>query len=1593
MLSNILILLVSICLFNYAFGAVTINTKATSDTVFKYEIQYLGSHKVLESKVAANYDEIQAATNTSTLIESLYSGAIDGQVTCSINRFVKYEMPVTLGLGTTGYFRWDFDCSYITSSEANFDTSKVDSDLDSAISAVVADGYLAAEIRYYYLAPANGVATTVNLNSGAPSFTVPTGVFELEIIVHAPTDGTNNDASFRLNVAPAKNLVFSSTGTTNVLKIDGSNVVEVSDSSIVYSDSSVLSVGTVNKVGSDVEITYYDFCPVSYTDVHSDFDPTITPDSSLYIVNDVPELQINFVIPSYYYNVSASYADCTVNPNITAAAYQCNTIYQTTINHETKCTFDLSDNSQGGYTYSGVLEVRANLDLDIDGYSLTRTVFSPISWKLDLDKTIAVTSELEVNVTEDAQCYTSADCNSAGCCADGVCVCDCSLGTSSCLCPESDYLLTGYAGTTCQNDTAAPICVSGCTTTNVNSHHGGTYDAYGRGELTLPVFSDNSVNFTNNTGYTISNIFVEYPADTSRSEIPVSTDITTLMYPIGSTTVSYNLTDASGNSAEVSYTVTVTDTSDKVTDCHQCQPTANLLTHVCVGNSDGATYTKTELSGGVTYALLVGDDSAKTRDDLSESYLPTVLPGSILSSSDTHLGRVSSSTKYVDCDCAVSDSQYDYSDSSHDWHDNLIINEISDLPTLYDFSVNSAPALNTDAHGISTENYYNIDYQKCRIYNLLYDPNPPTCSNYDGGNIANDVNDKNYSVVHSFDYSSFNVNYGLSGQANFDGYNGSYLSEWRNETGAKYYVGASLQKVYTSTLYLRDNANNTATCSWTVTALGSICVDSSDPSNTDWSQCDDVPPVVNASTCPSNASYTHTYYRDCDSDSGQGLWDIPEFTDDKYVKQIYVYYKIDGSSDPWTLLEQTDNSLKSFTKHSQEVLGLNTYQIKFEAIDMHYVENDPDWSDHIARCEFKVSMVDTTPPEVICPQSSNVTTEESYGSWGGKIEYQDACTYEDEVFMVDDTNKVSFGTSLYNDASSPTKYFEWANFTENVGKYDFNISIKDSSNNEVFCPYTVHILDVGKPTVTCPSNEVVRADQGQTTKSVSYGQAVASDTVTGEPNLIIKYSHPYTTPFPVGETVVYVNATDEAGNIGTCNFTVTVSAAYPYFTFDSALVKAHVYYDSSITTFKADLRIVSVMNALHRVNNIDAVSTIDGSVKESDASCLQSDPVCVQYWDFTVSFSNCNVNQESYLLDAFSYCTPGDCNENTTHSINVILSAANYCWQDLEDVTVTARLDMLLSSDLTGYTGSYSSSSDITTYDKVKTAFEQGDEISGIVSVSSPNVQLSNVDIVTMTRKFYNDSARTIEISGSTKDVLLSEDNQAEYATFTYTESDIPLETQYYTTYSGSIEVTYSLGSPSSATNNPLRRRLLQVGDTGSSTQVVSAETISFAKLEKEDKQIADPNDLKVIIKLTKCGGDNLEVGLENTIANHLRIDISRINVLVSTSSCLAQITIKQSECDLISITEVLSDLELAITDPFNNIHTSLYYNDDVPMDVTVDYNVFFVAQQPKQIESTNLSSSSNNSITSNDDWMMYSLAGVAIGAIISGLFISSKKK
>lgn len=178
-----------------------------------------------------------------------------------------------------------------------------------------------------------------------------------------------------------------------------------------------------------------------------------------------------------------------------------------------------------------------------------------------------------------------------------------------------------------------------------------------------------------------------------------------------------------------------------------------------------------------------------------------------------------------------------------------------------------------------------------------------------------------------------------------------------------------------------------------------------------------------------------------------------------------------------------------------------------------------DAADNVATCTFTVIVRDTTSPSITCPEGLLV---EATDAAGAVVTYVEATAADD----------VSTPTVTYDQASGTT-------FAQ--GQTLVTATATDEADNVASCSFTIMVVDTTAPSITCPadvSSPVVDLSGAR----VTYPPAVASDAVSTP---VVTYDQESGSTFPVGETTVTATATDEAGNVTSCAFTVSILDTTP----------------------------------------------------------------------------------------------------------------------------------------------------------------------------------------------------------------------------------------------------------------------------------------------------------------------------------------------------------------------------------------------------------------------------------------------------------------
>jgi len=181
-----------------------------------------------------------------------------------------------------------------------------------------------------------------------------------------------------------------------------------------------------------------------------------------------------------------------------------------------------------------------------------------------------------------------------------------------------------------------------------------------------------------------------------------------------------------------------------------------------------------------------------------------------------------------------------------------------------------------------------------------------------------------------------------------------------------------------------------------------------------------------------------------------------------------------------------------------------------------------DAANNTATCGFNVIVSDTEAPQIICP--SSITASNDPGVC-------DATVTVDPALIVDNCP----GASVTNDFNNTAD----ASGTYPIGTTTVVFTVTDAASNSATCSITVTVNDDEDPVIACPTDIFTGVDAGTCGATITYNVPVGTDNCPGA----------MTTQtlglgsgvvFPVGVTTEEYTVTDGIGNTASCSFTVEV---------------------------------------------------------------------------------------------------------------------------------------------------------------------------------------------------------------------------------------------------------------------------------------------------------------------------------------------------------------------------------------------------------------------------------------------------------------------
>jgi hypothetical protein len=180
-----------------------------------------------------------------------------------------------------------------------------------------------------------------------------------------------------------------------------------------------------------------------------------------------------------------------------------------------------------------------------------------------------------------------------------------------------------------------------------------------------------------------------------------------------------------------------------------------------------------------------------------------------------------------------------------------------------------------------------------------------------------------------------------------------------------------------------------------------------------------------------------------------------------------------------------------------------------------------DASSNTSTCSFDVTVDDVEVPVIVCP--GNITQNNDATVCGAIVVY---------ATPVGTDNCAGSITTLTGGLGSGSLF--------PIGTTVVTYEVEDLTSNITSCSFNVTVNDTENPTIVCPANITQSNDVGVCGATVAYVTPVGADNCPGSITTLTA-GQASGTLFPIGATTVTYLATDASTNTATCSFTITVN--------------------------------------------------------------------------------------------------------------------------------------------------------------------------------------------------------------------------------------------------------------------------------------------------------------------------------------------------------------------------------------------------------------------------------------------------------------------
>ncbi|MCZ4409866.1 HYR domain-containing protein [Cryomorphaceae bacterium 1068] len=197
---------------------------------------------------------------------------------------------------------------------------------------------------------------------------------------------------------------------------------------------------------------------------------------------------------------------------------------------------------------------------------------------------------------------------------------------------------------------------------------------------------------------------------------------------------------------------------------------------------------------------------------------------------------------------------------------------------------------------------------------------------------------------------------------------------------------------------------------------------------------------------------------------------------------------------------------------SGDLFPVGVTTVNYEVVDV---------SGNTAQCSFTVTVTDDEAPDITCP--ADITLNIPDGDCSGVVNFLDATATDNcAIAGITQTDGLPSGSDFP------------------VGSNTVTFEAVDANGLSATCSFTVTVLEGVAPEITCPADIEVNNDPGICGAVVSYTAPIGTDDCGGA-TTVLTAGLGSGAEFPVGVTIEEYTVTDLSGNTTTCSFTITVN--------------------------------------------------------------------------------------------------------------------------------------------------------------------------------------------------------------------------------------------------------------------------------------------------------------------------------------------------------------------------------------------------------------------------------------------------------------------